>query len=189
MRHLKKARLYDFPVGGGLCAAPIGYYGHFIGMAHRPFPTLCILRLSYKGSLQAGAPGLAGGDGCRRGLFFPADAAAFRAGQAVPGLDAYKPGHTGLAPDQGIGEALQAAYHAPAGILFVKAQALGGKVYHAVAIVGEKLFVNGDRADITRQVVAFSVYQAPGRRFQAQGGFRGDQEPSQRGRASRCDRL
>ena len=35
----KKNNYLIFIVGGGLCAAPIGVFAAFFGMAHRPFPT------------------------------------------------------------------------------------------------------------------------------------------------------
>ena len=43
------------------------------------------------------------------GLGVPIRGAALGAGKAVPGLDAHKLGHSGLAPDQGVGEFLNVA--------------------------------------------------------------------------------
>ena len=35
----EKKKYTIFTIGGGLCAAPIGVFAAFFGMAHRPFPT------------------------------------------------------------------------------------------------------------------------------------------------------
>ena len=80
--------------------------------------------------------------GCR--LFVPILAAAFRTGQAHPGLDAHEMGLAGLAPQQGIGEAGNIADHRPARILFIKAQGFGTQIQHAMAVIGKKLLRNGN---------------------------------------------
>ena len=95
-----------------------------------------------KRSGQGAAPGFAGlqhGGGC---LIFPPDAAVLRAGQAVPGFNADELRHTGLAPQQGVGELFDVADHTAAGALFVQAQGSGLQIHHAMAVVGKQLLIH-----------------------------------------------
>ena len=101
-------------------------------------------KLSDKTGAQGAAPLLAGSKNGSGGLFFPFGAAIFRGGQAVPRLNAHEFGHTGLAPDQGVGKLGDVADHRPARALFVQAQRLGAQIHHAVGIVGEKSVINGN---------------------------------------------
>ena len=103
-----------------------------------------MMPLSDKIRAKGAAPLLAGGQNCRCGLPVPVGGAIFRRGQAVPWLDAHEFGHSGLAPDQGVGELGDVADHRPARVLLVQAQGLGPQVHHAVAVIGKQLVINGN---------------------------------------------
>ena len=62
---------------------------------------------------QCGGPALAGGQDGGGGLLQVVRGAVFRAGQAVPGLDADELHIPGLAPDQGVGEVGNVANDGP----------------------------------------------------------------------------
>ena len=116
--------------------------------------------LTNEGGAQGGGPGLAGiQDGCR-GFFLPLGAAVLGAGQAVPGFDADELGHTGLAPDQGIGETGKITHHRAASALFIDTQSLGIQVGHAMAIVGKELLIHGNSGNILSQIVMILLQQA-----------------------------
>ena len=122
-----------------------------------------------EGGGQGAAPGFAGVQDGGSGLFFPLDGAVFGRGQAVPGLDADELGHTGLGPDQGVGELFNVADHAAAGALLVNAQGGGLQIGHAVAVVGEELLVNGQGGDVGRQEIVILLHQACGQAVQTDG--------------------
>ena len=122
-----------------------------------------------KGGAEGAAPGFAGEQNGGGGLFLPADTAAFGAGDAVPGLDANEPGHTGLAPDQCVGELGNVADDRATGVLFVNAQGGGAEIRHAVAVIGKEILVDGNGGQIAAQVVMILLQQSRGPLVETKG--------------------
>ena len=88
--------------------------------------------------------------------------AVLGAGDGVPGFNTHKARCAGLTPDKGVGKCGNIADHTSAGALFINTQGLGGKTYHAVAVVGEKAFVDGDGVGVLSQVVSVALEKTGG---------------------------
>ena len=91
------------------------------------------------------------------------------AGDGMPGLNADKPGCTGLAPDEGIREGGNITNHTSSGALFIDTQGLGGKANHAVAVVGEKILIDGNGVGVVGQIIGVALEKSRRHTVQTQG--------------------
>ena len=91
------------------------------------------------------------------------------AGDGVPGLNAYKTGHTGFAPDEGVGECGNIAYHTSAGTLFIDTQSLGSQTNHTVAVVVKQMRVDRDRICVVGKIIGVALERPVGWQFRHRG--------------------